>query len=62
MSMMKCSGCGALVDTDAEPESFIEVGDFKRNTDYICLCRTCREAYEEEQERRWEELNMNGER
>lgn len=52
---MKCRECGCLVDTDANPESFVEVGDFKRNTDWICLCFDCMEDYESEQDRRWQE-------
>ena len=51
MCMTQCHDCGTLVDTDDEPEAYVEVGPMKRNPDYICLCRLCREEREEEAER-----------
>ena len=53
MSLMRCanSDCGTIVDTDAEPESFVEIGPWKHGYDnYICLCTECRELREMEEE------------
>jgi len=52
MSVDRCSRCSNLVDTDNEPEAYVEVAmDVRGNPDYICLCRGCRERHEEEMER-----------
>jgi len=56
MSMMLCADCGTPVDTDDEPESFVDIGLWKhgyRNT--ICLCLTCREQREFNEENMREE-------
>lgn len=50
MSVDRCSKCGALVDTDDEPEAYVEVGNMRSQTSTICLCQTCRERYEDAQE------------
>jgi hypothetical protein len=49
MSVDRCSRCSSRVDTDDEPEAYVEVGNM-RQTMTICLCRSCRERHEEEQE------------
>ena len=43
MSLARCEGCDAIVDTDEEPEAYVfdpETGEYK------CLCFVCRELEE----------------
>ena len=57
MSLMCCAECDALVDTDAEPESFVEIGPWKHGySNFICLCTECRELREMEEESRLQEM------
>ena len=39
MSMMRCDGCGFVVDTDSDPDAL-----YVDNND--CLCEACREGVE----------------
>ena len=48
MSWDKCEGCGSFVDTDDDPDAYVEVGNMRRQTKTICLCEKCREEAEEE--------------
>ncbi len=50
MSIDRCSRCGDLVDTDADCEAYVLAGVYNGKPDYICLCRTHREQWEEEHE------------
>jgi len=43
MSWDKCADCGANVNTDNDPGSYIEVGNMRRMTWTICVCEPCRE-------------------
>lgn len=52
MSVDRCSRCSDLVDTDDEPEAYVEVGNMRTQTQTVCMCRNCRERHEEELERR----------
>lgn len=52
MSVDRCAKCGDLVDTDAEPEAYVEVGNMRAQTETVCLCRECRARAEEEHEHR----------
>jgi hypothetical protein len=52
MSIDRCSRCGDFVDTDAEPESYVQVADMRKREEWICLCRRHREQYEDEHETR----------
>lgn len=45
MSVDRCARCGDLVDTDEEPEAYVEVGPGT-----LCLCREHREQLEEDRE------------
>ncbi len=47
MSIDRCSHCGDLVDTDNEPEAYVQIADMRKREEWICLCRTHRELYEE---------------
>lgn len=44
MSMMRCDGCGRMVDTDEDPES-VSYTDIWGTP---CLCEQCREEDEDE--------------
>lgn len=48
MSIDRCSRCGDLVDTDDEPEAYVQIGNMRNREEYICLCRHHREQYEDE--------------
>lgn len=48
MSIDRCSRCGDLVDTDNEPEAYVQIGNMRNREEYICLCRHHREQYEDE--------------
>lgn len=50
MSIDRCVRCGDLVDTDDEPESYVQIADMCKREEWICLCRYHREQYEEEHE------------
>lgn len=55
MSVDRCSRCSDLVDTDDEPEAYVEIGNMRAQTQTICLCRTCRERHEDELNREADE-------
>lgn len=57
MSIDRCRWCSNLVDTDAEPEAYVEWPTYtsmaqpvnptlKEPTETLCLCHVCREAFE----------------
>lgn len=48
MSVDRCSRCSALVDTDNEPEAYVQIADMRKREEYICLCRGCRDDRERE--------------
>jgi hypothetical protein len=48
MSIDRCQRCGDLVDTDDEPEAYIQIADMRKHEEWICLCRRHREEYEDE--------------
>lgn len=52
MSIDRCANCGDLVDTDAEPEAYVEIGNMRAQIETRCLCRDCREACMNEMENR----------
>jgi hypothetical protein len=52
MSMDVCHDCDRPVDTDDDPDCYIEVGNMRRLTQTICVCEPCRERRIEEDERR----------
>jgi hypothetical protein len=51
MSIDRCSRCGDLVDTDDEPEAYVQIADMRKREEWICLCRQHREEYEENEPR-----------
>jgi len=46
MSMVLCSRCDAFVDSDDDPECFVEVGNMRRLHKTIVLCEACRDLDE----------------
>jgi hypothetical protein len=50
MSMCRCDGCSRIIDSDDDPECFVEVGNMRRLHDTIILCEPCREDREERAE------------
>lgn len=49
MSCMYCTeGCGRLIDTDDEPESFCKIRQPDGSLKEECLCVWCREEHPEE--------------
>lgn len=50
MSIDRCQRCGDLVDTDEEPEAYVQIGNMRNQEEYVCLCRRHREQREEERE------------
>lgn len=53
MSICTCSNCARYIDSDDDPECFVEVGNMRRYHETIILCETCRE--ERDDEREWQE-------
>lgn len=55
MSMIRCegssNGCCELIDSDADPECFVEVGNMRRLHSTKVLCVACRDEREAEIER-----------
>ena len=58
MSWMKCHDCEHLVDTDADPDCWIEIGNMRRMTEDVAVCLSCRDAREMEDDRREDEASM----
>lgn len=43
MSMALCKDCGCLIDTDDDPECFVEVGNMRCMNWTEIVCEPCRE-------------------
>ena len=50
MSMCVCRDCAAYIDSDDDPECFVEVGNMRRLHQTIILCEKCRCGREDERE------------
>jgi len=50
VSIDTCKDCGRMVNTDADAEAYVEVGNMKRLHAVVCLCRLCREEREAREE------------
>lgn len=48
MSMCICALCDAPIDSDDDPECFVEVGNMRRLHKTQIQCEACRERIEEE--------------
>jgi hypothetical protein len=51
MSMTICGGCDAPIDSDDDPDCFVEVGNMRRLHQTIIRCETCRDQMQAELER-----------
>ncbi len=60
MSIDRCSRCGDLVDTDDEPEAYVQIADMRKREEWICLCARHREQYEDERQDRISETFPGG--
>ena len=43
MSIDRCHDCRRLVDTDDDPECYVEIGNMRRLHKEACVCEPCRE-------------------
>ena len=48
--MCVCKNCNAFIDSDDDPECFVEVGNMRRMHETIILCEKCREERLEQEE------------
>jgi len=56
MSMDRCHDCDRLIDTDDDPDCYIEVGNMRSQTKTVCVCEHCRELRLDRDERlQWAE-------
>lgn len=46
MSMCICERCDRMIDSDQDPDCFVEVGNMRRMHSTITLCEWCREDRE----------------
>jgi len=51
MSMIACHDCGRLIDSDLDPDCFVEIGNMRRLHKEVVWCESCREEHLEEDER-----------
>jgi hypothetical protein len=51
MSMCVCQDCDAYIDSDFDPDCFVEVGNMRRLHQTKILCERCREERQEDLER-----------
>ena len=50
MSMCVCQQCDAYIDSDDDPDCFVEVGNMRKLNQTIVLCEICREKREQDLE------------
>ena len=50
MSMCVCQRCDAYIDSDFDPDCFVEVGNMRKLNQTIVLCEKCREEREKDLE------------
>lgn len=50
MSMIACQGCGQIVNSDNDPDCFVEVGNMRRYHETRVYCEACRERRQAEQD------------
>ena len=50
MSIIVCQSCDAYIDSDFDPDCFVEVGNMRAQTETKVWCERCRDIYYEEQE------------
>lgn len=56
MSIVTCEYCDAMVDSDSDPDCFVETGNMRRLHQTTIICEPCRErAWDRQQDRLSEE-------
>ena len=50
MSMVICEDCDALIDSDDDPDCFVEIGNMRRLHATKVMCEYCRDKYFEDQD------------
>ena len=45
MSMIRCDGCDRIIDSDDDPDCFVEVGNMRRMNFTKVMCERCRDEY-----------------
>ena len=50
MSICVCESCDRYIDSDFDPDCFVEVGNMRRLHQTKVLCEACRDKYFAEQE------------
>ena len=53
MSIAICKNCQDCVDSDDDPDCFVEIGNMRRQTETIVLCERCR--FKDQDEREYQE-------
>ena len=43
MSMCVCENCDAYIDSDDDPDCFVEIGNMRRLNQTMVLCENCRD-------------------
>jgi len=49
MSMIVCERCDRYIDSDDDPDCFVEVGNMRRLHQTKVLCEFCRDKLEQEE-------------
>lgn len=45
MSCIRCDGCSRIIDSDEDPECFVEVGNMRAQTKDVVWCEPCRDRH-----------------
>ena len=48
MSMVSCERCDAPIDSDDDPDCFVETGNMRRLHQTTIMCERCRDKYYDE--------------
>jgi hypothetical protein len=43
MSCIRCDGCSRIIDSDFDPDCFVEVGNMRAQTKDVVWCESCRD-------------------
>lgn len=50
MSLICCKSCDRVIDSDADPDCFVETGNMRRLHKETVLCEPCREERSKQEE------------
>ncbi len=51
MSWITCQGCGSSINSDDDPDCFVEIGNMRRLHQTAVLCDRCRQRRQDEEDR-----------